>query len=151
VPNFEQYILLLEWIDGRADLLDGLLMNTELYYTSIQKWAAARTNKDKGRKKRYYIQRGEHKQHVEVVQRNIDEHHRRIPSVTLLQEEQPVTEENESSQGPTTPTRRKRTWSIPGGYIQSPQNQRTRGVDPADNETGESSEEQRQEEQNPKK
>jgi hypothetical protein len=115
---------------------------------SIRKWAAARTNKDERRKKKYYIQRGEHKQHVEVLQRNIDEHQGRIPSVTLLPEEQPVTEGIESSERPTTPTRR-RTWSIPGGYIQSPQYQRTRGVDPADNETGESSEEQRQEEQNP--
>jgi hypothetical protein len=41
------------------------------------------------------------------------------------------------------------TWPIPGGYIQSPQYQQTRGVDPADNETGESSEEQRHEEQKP--
>jgi hypothetical protein len=65
--NFEQYNLLLEWLDGRADLLERLLINTELYYTSIRKWAAARTNKDEGRKKKYYIQRGEHKQHVEVL------------------------------------------------------------------------------------
>jgi hypothetical protein len=135
--NFEQYNLLLEWLDGRADLLERLLTNTELYYTSIRKWAAARTNKDERRKEKYYIQRGEHKQHVEVLQRNIDEHQGRIPSVTLLPEEQPVTEGTESSERPTTPTRR-RTWSIPGGYIQSPQYQRTRGVDPADNETGES-------------
>jgi hypothetical protein len=44
--NFEQYNLLLEWLDGRADLLERLLINTELYYMSIRKWAAARTNKD---------------------------------------------------------------------------------------------------------
>jgi hypothetical protein len=147
--NFEQYNLLLEWLDGRADLLKRLLMNTELYYTSIRKWAAARTNKDEGRKKKYYIQHGEHKQHVEVLQRNIDEHRRRIPSVTLLPEEQLVTEETESSERPTTRTRRRRTGSIPGAYIQSPQYHRTRRVDPADNETGESSEKQRQEEHNP--
>jgi hypothetical protein len=96
--------------------------------------------------KKYYIQRGQHKQHVKVLQRNIDEHQKRILSVTLLPEEQPVTKETESSERPTTPTGRRRTWSIPGGYIQSPQYQRTRGVDPADNEAGKSSEEQRQEE-----
>jgi hypothetical protein len=114
--NFEQYNLLLEWLDGRTDLLERLLTNTELNYTSIRKWAAARTNKDERRKKKYYIQRGEHKQHVEVLQGNIDEHQGRIPSVTLLPEEQPVTEGTESSDRPTTPTRR-RTWSIPGGYL----------------------------------
>jgi hypothetical protein len=96
--NFEQYNLLLKCLDGRADLLERLLINTELYYTSIRKWAAARTNKDERRKKKYYIQRGEHKQHVEVLQRNIDEHQGRIPSLTLLPEEQPVTEGIKSSE-----------------------------------------------------
>jgi hypothetical protein len=66
--NVEQYNLLLEWLDGRADLLERLLINTELYYTSIRKWAAARTNKDERRYKKYYIQRGEYKQHVKVLQ-----------------------------------------------------------------------------------
>jgi hypothetical protein len=123
--NLAEYRTLLEWLDERRELLQRLLYFTELFHKSIRQWNAAVRRKDTARIIHYVKQRGENRQHVEILERNVTEHQKRVPSVTVLPEKTGTGDEGR----PSTP-QRGRTWSVPGGFVQSPEYQRIRGVEP---------------------
>jgi hypothetical protein len=84
--NLAEYQTLLEWLDERRDLLQRLLYFTDLFHKSIRQWNAAVRREDTVRIIHYGKQHGENRQHVEILERNVTEHQKRVPSVALLPE-----------------------------------------------------------------